>query len=184
MKSLIEKVSQVGLMTTNTIIDSSDNNSSENVLQNLSRQELKEKLLQMSKTSKPISPIMKTVNETMEFIKTEIVFKHLRPLNKRGPALHELFVFSDTSTVRKNIIGTPRAAMHSALNDPHFYLQCECCELETGQNLLSTFPDLTVAYKLHLECGRMINLFDWLQAFRSVVDYTDEDQEQIDPKIQ
>lgn len=31
-------------------------------------------------------------------------------------------------------------------------------------------PDISIIYKLHLEYGKMINLFDWLQAFLSIVD--------------
>lgn len=29
-------------------------------------------------------------------------------------------------------------------------------------------PDVAVAYQLHLECGKLINLHDWLQARRIV----------------
>lgn len=31
-------------------------------------------------------------------------------------------------------------------------------------------PDIAIAYQLHLECGKLINLHDWLQAFASVVE--------------
>ena len=31
-------------------------------------------------------------------------------------------------------------------------------------------PDICIAYELHLECGRLINLFDWLCSFVAVVD--------------
>lgn len=27
----------------------------------------------------------------------------------------------------------------------------------------SAAPDICIAYKLHLECGRLINLYDWLE---------------------
>ena len=37
-------------------------------------------------------------------------------------------------------------------------------------------PDLCIVYKLHLECGKLINLFDWMQAFRAVVGAADDDQ--------
>ena len=37
-------------------------------------------------------------------------------------------------------------------------------------------PDLSVAYKLHLECGRLINLYDWLQAFIAIVDPEEGDK--------
>ncbi|XP_067627663.1 origin recognition complex subunit 3 [Eurosta solidaginis] len=149
-----------------------------------SRQDLKEHLLQKSKQqNKPISEFAQALTQTLLYIQNEIVAAHLTPLT-RAPPLHELFVFSDVGTVRRNIIGAPRAALHMALNNPHYYLQCKCCQLSESTQMLSTLPDLSVAYKLHLECGRMINLFDWLQAFRSVVDDIDNEQEQVDPQIQ
>lgn len=154
-------------------------------LSQLNRQQLKEKLLQRAKEDKHVSEFSKAVESVLEFIKTEIVAKYLRPLSK-APALNEIFAFTDITTVRRNIVGSPRAALHVALNNPQFYLQCNCCDLESG-NLTQTLPDLSVAYKLHLECGKMINMFDWLQAFGSVVDPIQDDGEeerQIDPKIQ
>lgn len=39
---------------------------------------------------------------------------------------------------------------------------------QTGLSPL--MPDVCIAYQLHLECGHLINLFDWLCAFVSVVD--------------
>lgn len=154
-----------------------------------SRHELKAQLLQRSKQDKQqsTSEFARALNNILSHIETHLVLAHLRPL-QHAPPLHELYVFSDISTVRRNIIGAPRAALHTALNNPHFYMQCKCCELQEQSQLVSTMPDLSVLYKLHLECGRMINLFDWLQAFRSVLRAGDEQeevpQEQIDPQIQ
>lgn len=31
------------------------------------------------------------------------------------------------------------------------------------EEIPSSLPDICIAYKLHLECGRLVNLFDWLQ---------------------
>ena len=56
-------------------------------------------------------------------------------------------------------------------------------------------PDLCIVYQLHLECGRLINLFDWLCSFVSVVDpaatekLTNQEggrgrKEDIDPTLQ
>ena len=41
-------------------------------------------------------------------------------------------------------------------------LQCKCCGGESTQ-VCNTMPDTCVAYKLHLECGQLINLYDWMQ---------------------
>jgi hypothetical protein len=46
--------------------------------------------------------------------------------------------------------------------------QCECCKDSKDWNSPS-LPDLSVVYRLHLECGRLINLYDWLQAFCACV---------------
>lgn len=184
VKELITKVVMAGMENTASNVESQNTVTSPDELKQLSsRQDLKEKLLQMSKQQKPKSEFTRSVQETLDYIEHEIVVKHLSSLQK-APPLHELFVFSDISTVRRNIIGAPRAALHMALNNPHFYLQCKCCGLREHSQLLATLPDLSIIYKLHLECGRMINLYDWLQAFRSVVDINDEEQEQIDPQIQ
>ncbi|EDW36209.1 GL17672 [Drosophila persimilis] len=157
-----------------------------------SRQELKAQLLQRSQEERhqqvPTTEFARSVQKVLEHIETHLVRGHLRALSE-APPLHELFVFSDISTVRRNIIGAPRAALHTALNNPHFYMQCKCCELREQTQLMGTLPDLSVVYKLHLECGRMINLFDWLQAFRSVLHASEDPdgevaQEQIDPQIQ
>ncbi|XP_075167142.1 origin recognition complex subunit 3 [Haematobia irritans] len=183
VKELITNVVMAGTETSTSTTDASKVTSPDELKQLSSRQDLKDKLLQMSKQQKPISDFSKSVQETLEYIEKNIVSQHLGPLQK-APALHELFVFSDISNVRRNIIGAPRAALHMALNNPHFYLQCKCCTLREHSQLLPTLPDISIMYKLHLECGRMINLYDWLQAFRSLVDDTEDEQEQMDPQIQ
>lgn len=50
-------------------------------------------------------------------------------------------------------------------------------------------PDICIIYKLHLEYGKMINLFDWLQAFLSIVETTnadddDDDKNAVNPELQ
>ena len=37
-------------------------------------------------------------------------------------------------------------------------------------------PDACVLYKLYLECGRMINLYDWFVAFSSVIEKEKRDK--------
>lgn len=68
--------------------------------------------------------------------------------------------------------------------------QCKCCESPSQEMILPTFPDLSIVYKLHLECGKLINLYDWLQAFLTIVDpiecsdNDDEERREIHPEIQ
>lgn len=156
-----------------------------------SRSELKEKLLQAAKQPKAVSPFTQVLSETIDTLK-HFIAENLLPLSK-APPLVELFVFADHLTVKRHIMGVPRASIHQALNNPAHYLQCECCEIENDEaKLLPTMPDVSIIYKLHLECGKMINMFDWLQSFKIVVDereaMEDDDEEEddgtVDPKIQ
>lgn len=86
-------------------------------------------------------------------------------------ALHEVFYYDAIETVKQRLSGCPRVAIQTALNNPRYYLNCQCCEIEPGA-IQDTLPDISVAFKLHLECGRLINLYDWLQAFLTVTEPT------------
>lgn len=142
-----------------------------------SRQELKERLMEMSKQQQnQRSPYQVIAVELMDFLRKEFFGRFLVPF-KAGPPLLELFLFSDSQTLRKHIVGAPRAAVHQALLNPQHYLQCECCDLDSVTQLTPSQPDLSIVYKLHLECGKMINLYDWLQAFKAVVSQDDDGDE-------
>ena len=56
---------------------------------------------------------------------------------------------------------------------------CQVASLETAASGLipSNAPDICVAYKLHNESGNIINLYDWLMAFQTVVTSQREDKE-------
>ncbi|XP_078255936.1 origin recognition complex subunit 3 isoform X2 [Rhinoraja longicauda] len=82
--------------------------------------------------------------------------------------LHELVYFKDASTLRRHLNAAPRAALQMALSNPYYYLKNEALKSEGG-NITNAAPDICIIYKLHLECGRLINLYDWLQAFATVV---------------
>lgn len=143
-----------------------------------SRQELKARLMEMSKQQhKQRSPYQTVVVDLLDFLRKEYFGRFLVSL-KSGPPLLELFVYSDSQTLRKHIVGAPRAAVHQALLNPQHFLQCDCCELESTAQLTPSQPDLSIVYKLHLECGKMINLYDWLQAFKAIISQdNDEDDD-------
>ncbi|KAG1671108.1 Origin recognition complex subunit 3 [Nymphon striatum] len=84
-------------------------------------------------------------------------------------AFHEIFYFNDISSIKKHFIVSPRACLQRALTNPAHYLKCDCCELKSNGEMLSTLPDICIVYKLMLECGRLVNLYDWLQAFHTVI---------------
>ncbi|XP_042299417.1 origin recognition complex subunit 3-like isoform X1 [Sceloporus undulatus] len=95
-----------------------------------------------------------------------LVKNHLAPVEMQ--TLHEVMYFSAASTLREHLNAAPRVALHTALNNPYFYLKNESLKSDAG-SISNTAPDICIAYKLHLECGRLINLVDWLEAFSTVV---------------
>ncbi|KAF7287625.1 hypothetical protein GWI33_005977 [Rhynchophorus ferrugineus] len=102
--------------------------------------------------------------------------------------LYEIFFF-DNISIQNKIIGIHRSAIHTALNNPHYYLQCNCCEISNTHSIKRTMPDVCIAYKLHLECGKMINMYDWLQAFICIIDVdgskeNENQSKKVDPQIQ
>ncbi|XP_045354943.1 origin recognition complex subunit 3 isoform X6 [Leopardus geoffroyi] len=82
--------------------------------------------------------------------------------------LHEVMYFSAAHTLRAHLNAAPRIALHTALNNPYYYLKNEALKSEEGC-IPNVAPDICIAYKLHLECSRLINLVDWSEAFATVV---------------
>ncbi|CAH0556949.1 unnamed protein product [Brassicogethes aeneus] len=150
----------------------------------MDRKQLKEKLLGMSKqTSKQMNRYEQIRQSLLNYLSETFEIYLTKPSSMY---FHEICFFNDIS-IRTHIIGEHRAAIHSALNNPHHYLQCNCCDFpETA--IRSCMPDISIAYKLHLECGKLINLYDWLQAFVSIIDPYDDDEDDakriIHPELQ
>ncbi|CAH0749701.1 unnamed protein product [Diatraea saccharalis] len=144
------------------------------------RYKLKEKLLKATRTDRVQSEFEMIRDRFVSYL--EAMFnKGLQPPHSQ--TFHEIFFFSDVGNVRKQIVGSPRGAQHTALSNPVHYLQCSCCILPSLESISDTLPDVSVAYKLHRECGKHINLYDWLQAFASVLK-PDDDQRDHDSTIQ
>lgn len=63
--------------------------------------------------------------------------------------------------MHQHLSPSPRASIQTAMSDPSFYLP-SAGSVGDQTSLDSNMPDLCIAYQLHLECGRHINLYDWL----------------------
>uniref|UniRef100_A0A7N8X8M1 Origin recognition complex subunit 3 n=1 Tax=Mastacembelus armatus TaxID=205130 RepID=A0A7N8X8M1_9TELE len=124
--------------------------------------QLQKTLLEMneSRRSKKLSPFEVLRNEVLEFIDS-LVKSHLSPPDSQ--TLNEVSYYSSSATVRRHINATPRTSIQAALSSPYYYLQTE------DGSVSNAAPDICIAYKLHLECGRLINLYDWLEAYATVV---------------
>nr|CAH7723359.1 unnamed protein product [Callosobruchus chinensis] len=149
------------------------------------RKQFKEKLLGLTKqkAAKQLNKYEQLRKDVLDVL-TNAFEEYL--VEPKSFYFHEIFFFDDVS-IQNNIVGSHRSAIHNALNDPQYYLQCSCCDIYTTSTILRTMPDICIAYKLHLECGKMINLYDWLQAFLSIIDHSDCDDESrryVKPELQ
>ncbi|XP_053191596.1 origin recognition complex subunit 3 [Scomber japonicus] len=129
--------------------------------------ELQKTLLEMneSRRAKKLSPFEILRNEAIELMDS-LVKSHLSP--PESQTLNEVCYYSSSGSVRRHLNATPRTSIQAALSSPYYFLQNDSLKSEDG-TVSNAAPDICIAYKLHLECGRLINLFDWLEAYSVVV---------------
>ncbi|XP_074189381.1 origin recognition complex subunit 3 isoform X2 [Rhinolophus sinicus] len=129
---------------------------------------LQKALLEMKelrRTSKKPTKFEVLREKVVNFIDS-LVREHLLPPETQP--LHEALYCSAAHTLRERLNAAPRMALHTALNNPYYYLKNEALKSEEGC-IPNVAPDICIAYKLHLECSRLINLVDWSEAFATVV---------------
>lgn len=153
------------------------------VEEKLSRMQLKEKLLKMSQQQSR-SAYKQAQHDLIDYLDREVFAVHL--VEPSRVTAHEIFCYSDGNQAKRHIRGSLRAAIHTGLNDPQMYLDCDCCKLENDDDIPRTLPDLSIIYKLHLESRKLINMYDWLQAFLTIVDPQTQATEQrdVNPRLQ
>ncbi|XP_046664518.1 origin recognition complex subunit 3 [Homalodisca vitripennis] len=122
-------------------------------------------------------------SKLLNYLRKNVFQKYL--VSPSSLPLHEVFLIDNVST-KRHIVGAPRAAIHTALHNPHHYLQCDCCKMSSDGEILHTMPDVCIVYKLHLESGALINMYDWLQSFVTIVspEDSDRDDRKVDPGLQ
>ncbi|EFN63928.1 Origin recognition complex subunit 3 [Camponotus floridanus] len=151
------------------------------VEEKLSRMQLKEKLLKMSQQQSR-SAYKQAQHDLIDYLDREVFSVHL--VEPSRVTAHEIFCYSDGNQAKHHIRGSLRAAIHTGLNDPQMYLDCDCCKLENDDDIPRTLPDLSIIYKLHLESRKLINMYDWLQAFLTIIDPQAQEQRDVDPQLQ
>ncbi|KAK3914880.1 Origin recognition complex subunit 3 [Frankliniella fusca] len=155
------------------------------ILTNISsRSQFREKLREMKDVSSYLSPFEKLRTEVLTCLLEDLFTTFL--VSPQTKPLHEVLFFDDVSSVKSYIIGSQRQALLRGLRDPHFYLDCNCCKLSDLGDILPTLPDVSIVYKLHLESGKLINMFDWMQSFLTITNPSTsfEEQTEVDPKLQ
>ncbi|KAF9570993.1 Origin recognition complex subunit 3 [Mortierella alpina] len=93
--------------------------------------------------------------------------------------LNEIFYYSQLTIQQKAFLPQPRASIQTALGQPELYLNCACCHPPKGTErtrasladmVLPTQHDTCILYKLYVECGRLINMYDWFTAFGMILE--------------
>lgn len=75
----------------------------------------------MSQKEKLVSPYEQVRARVLKYLTKDVFSVHLTPPTLLP--LHEVLVFDNVAATKRHIIGVPRAALHTALNDPHHYLR-------------------------------------------------------------
>ena len=164
--------------------------SKENVLKSggkIDRFKLQEVLLEQAreKKLKARNPFEILRDKVMDFLHK--TFKQfLGQLPSSWPH-SQIYYFDDVDVLRQRIVGAPRNAAQMSLKIPYNYLQVDDLKPKSEDEIPGHFPDVCIAYKLHLECGKLINLYDWLQCWLSIIANSEDVNEVkdgvIDPRL-
>lgn len=128
-----------------------------------SRSQFQEKLKSLTKT-KRVSPFEALRDEFAGFFSE--AFSDLKPPTTLP--LHEVLYYDDALALKHFFTPSPRSVLHVALSRPYTILRCECCKNTGSSDIAPSLPDLSISYKLHLESGKLINLYDMMQSFKAV----------------
>merc|ERR1719376_785009 len=124
-------------------------------------------------TTKKLTRFEKLRNEIFTTI-TEYFQENLKP--PTSMPLYEVFYFDSPQTIKERLLASPRLNIQTALSDPGCYLKMK--ELNESSMISSQLPDLSIVYKLHLESGELINIYDWMRAFHAIVTSEQQDDEE------
>jgi len=78
--------------------------------------------------------------------------------------LSEVWIYDSKSPYLETFTPKPRFAIERALSSPHDYLGCECCD-SSKEGASMSHPPTAILYKLFLEAGSLINIYDLWTAF-------------------
>lgn len=77
---------------------------------------------------------------------------------------HALTTFSNSKLINPNI----RASIISGLMDPFAYLDSSDSPSHGEEDEIYNLPDTSILFRRYLDCGKMINVWDWFQSFMLV----------------
>jgi origin recognition complex subunit 3 len=142
---------------------------------------LEEHLKQAVNKSKPKSVFTNLRGQIMDYLHD--VFQEVFAPLASCPC-YEVFCFEQAKWLKQHLNPPIRSAIQSALRHPEMYLP-SCDSVSPNEPLSKNLPDISIVYHIHLECGKMINLYDWMQAFISIVapEEENEDSKQVNADL-
>ncbi|KAI8843795.1 origin recognition complex subunit 3 N-terminus-domain-containing protein [Chytriomyces cf. hyalinus JEL632] len=93
----------------------------------------------------------------------------MRKLTRHHSTLlfNEIYYFGDYKILMKNFQPHPRPIIQTALGTASDYLACKCCK--SNGTLHPSSLDMSIVYRLHSECGHLINVHDLFFGFELIV---------------
>ncbi|KAK2155508.1 hypothetical protein LSH36_238g03074 [Paralvinella palmiformis] len=135
--------------------------------------QLKQTLQELDKSKKKKLTVYEVIRQdTIDYL--DAIFRRYL-ISPTVLPLHEVMYYNRVSAIKPCINGVPRSNLENGLTNPGYYLLREDL-ISDALTILPTLPDVCIAYKLHNECGRLINLYDWLQAFMMIVKSAEVDE--------
>ncbi|KAI9203629.1 origin recognition complex subunit 3 N-terminus-domain-containing protein [Polychytrium aggregatum] len=137
----------------------------------------------VSKRLKPLIDLEEIDKDSIEYVSKRAAaeFQDLFSQTLKPPSsipLYEIVYHMHPGRIEKAFHPFPRATIQTALNHSDYYLEfgvdVSAPETEASDRgkptNVSMASDTSIAYKLYLECGRLINLYDWYLAFGAILE--------------
>ncbi|XP_040580998.1 origin recognition complex subunit 3 [Lepeophtheirus salmonis] len=149
----------------------------------LSRTQWQENLKEnMMKERKKIASVYEGIRSDVLSCLHHYFIENLKPPTTLP--FHEVKFFNNSASVKRHLIGDHRLSIQAALSYPGDYLENEDLMKVEKFEIPPILPDISIAFKLYSECGKLINLYDWLQCWLSVIKGENEKDEGNDNVLQ
>ena len=108
-----------------------------------------------------MSNVFESAHKKMTDALLDVFTRHLQA-PKHLP-LHEVFYYDQLSFMQAHLSPAPRAVIQKGLTQPAYFLAGAGQSSDTEGTVSPDQPDVSILYQLHLESGKLINLYDLLQ---------------------
>jgi origin recognition complex subunit 3 len=100
----------------------------------------------------------------------------LDPLDSDAAPLWDMWYMGSTPFPAELLNPAPRATVLGALAYPHLYARAAAATTSgektqsSGKVKLADLPDTAIVFRRYLDAGRMVNVHDWFESFKLVLE--------------